>query len=122
MQQTDVAIAAGDDVFDAEGEKLGTVTEIGRNYVLVQKGKIFIEDLYVPFSAVTGTDPLSRNVVVGVRRSEIRDLGWDVPPPYDPPARVRDDGNPDISIFRTTPVIGAAAEGTIEVQPEATLA
>ena len=122
MQQTGAAIAAGFDVYYADGEKLGTVAEIGRNYALVQKGTIFMKDIYVPFSAVTATDPTAGNVALGIGRDDIADMGWDVPPPYEPPARARSNGDPDISIFRTQPLGDAVLEGAIEVRPEATLA
>jgi hypothetical protein len=122
MQQTETAIAAGYDVFDADGEKLGTVAEIGRNYILVQKGKIFVEDIYVPLTAVTAIDAGAPNVAVDARKDEIGDLGWDVPPPYDPPVRARDDGNPDISIFRTAPLLGGEPGDPTDVRPETTLA
>lgn len=121
MQQSGATIAAGSNVYDTEGEKLGTVAEIGRNYVRVQKGMIFVEDIYVPFSAVRTADPAAGNVAVGVRRNDIADLGWDLPPPYERPARARNDGEPDISIFRMQPG-DAVPEGTIEVRPEPSLA
>lgn len=45
-------VRAGAEVFGSDSEKIGDVADVGANYFLVQKGLIFIKDLYLPMSAI----------------------------------------------------------------------
>ncbi len=47
---------AGMEVFGAEGERVGTVADIGRGYFLVQDGLFTIRNMYLPMSAVAQVD------------------------------------------------------------------
>ena len=49
-------IRRGWGVHDASGDKIGDVAELGSNYLLVQKGLLFIKDIYVPTSEIRSTD------------------------------------------------------------------
>ena len=45
-------VSPGAAVYGSDNEKIGEVAEMGSNYFLVQKGLIFIKDLYLPTSAI----------------------------------------------------------------------
>jgi uncharacterized protein (TIGR02271 family) len=67
-------------VYDMNEEKIGDIAEIGTGYVLVQKGLIFIKDIYIPMSQLSRTDPDAQRAYVNVGKDEIDGLGWDQPP------------------------------------------
>ena len=67
-------------VHDSNGEKIGDVAEIGEQYLLVQKGLIFIKDVFVPHSAITRTDDANGAVWVNTTKDAIESMGWDNPP------------------------------------------
>ena len=50
------SLAAGAEVYGADNEKIGHVADVGQNYFLVQKGWLFIRDLYLPTSLITRAD------------------------------------------------------------------
>lgn len=45
-------VADGAAVYGSDGEKIGDVAEMGAHYFVVQKGLLFIKDLYLPTSAI----------------------------------------------------------------------
>jgi uncharacterized protein (TIGR02271 family) len=115
MQPTHAPIEIGWNVYDRDGEKIGSVSEVGPNYVLVQKGLIFVKDIYVPMDSVTGMNPAEQAVGLSVRKDDIEQLGWDAPPAWAgaPSAATAatqgDEGFPeDLSVFRGT---GEATSG-----------
>ena len=61
-----VPIAPGTDVFDANGDKVGTVRQYNpqASYLVLEKGTLFKKDLYVPVSAInrTTTDGIQLNL------------------------------------------------------------
>jgi uncharacterized protein (TIGR02271 family) len=65
-------------VYGSDGAKIGEVTDLGPNYVLVSKGLLFPTDIYIPSSAITNirADYLELNV----SKDQIDSLGWDRPP------------------------------------------
>jgi uncharacterized protein (TIGR02271 family) len=73
-------ITRGWGVYDASGDKIGDVADVGSNYVLVQKGLLFIKDIYIPSSEVQRTDAAEQRVFLGVAKGDIDNLGWDNPP------------------------------------------
>jgi uncharacterized protein (TIGR02271 family) len=73
-------IDRGWSVVDTSGQKVGDVEEIGSNYLLVQKGLLFIKDLYIPTSEIRNVDPAAQTVYLDVAKDEIDDRGWDQPP------------------------------------------
>ncbi len=68
-------------VYDAGGEKVGTLhahDEQG-GYITVQKGFLFHKDLYIPLSAVKGTDA-DGNVQLSLYKDDLQDSRYDEPP------------------------------------------
>jgi hypothetical protein len=108
MQQASAPIEIGWTVRDRDGEKVGSIAEVGPNYVLVHKGVIFGRDIYVPTAQLIAVDPAHEAVQIPVRRDDLDDQGWDEPPEWTPvPSASRggdaDDGLPtDLSVFRAT--------------------
>ncbi len=49
-------IMAGTEVYGSDNEKIGTVADVGQNYFLVQKGFLFIKDLYLPTRTIARVD------------------------------------------------------------------
>ena len=74
-------IQVGWDVYGSDGDKIGDVSDIGDNYLLLTKGFLFTKDIYVPFSAVTGTD--QDRVYLNVSKDQIENMGWDQAPAAD---------------------------------------
>ena len=73
-------IGRGWAVYDTNDEKIGDVADLGTSYLLVQKGLIFIKDVYIPMSAVSRTDAANGAVYVNVQKDSIDSMGWDAPP------------------------------------------
>ncbi len=74
-------IQQGWDVYGSDGDKLGSVSEVGRNYVLVSKGFLFRKDIYIPLSAIT--DVSQDGVYLGVTKDQLENMGWDQAPMED---------------------------------------
>jgi len=68
-------LVAGADVYGSDNEKIGTVADVGQNYFLVQKGWLFIKDLYLPTSAISRTD--GQNVFLSLTKHEAEQMGRD---------------------------------------------
>jgi len=64
-----IPITVGTDVFDANGEKVGTVKQYNpqASYMVLEKGMLFKKDLYVPVSAI------DRTTTDGIRLSLFKD-------------------------------------------------
>jgi uncharacterized protein (TIGR02271 family) len=73
-------IGRGWAVYDTNDEKIGDVADVGTSYLLVQKGLIFIKDVYIPMSAVSRTDASNGAVYVSTQKDSIDSMGWDAPP------------------------------------------
>jgi len=73
-------VSDGWDVYGSEGDKIGSIDEVGPNYILVRKGLIFPKDIYVPHSAVSDVNPDQTAVMLNVPKSGIEELGWGEPP------------------------------------------
>ncbi|MHB8647399.1 MAG: DUF2382 domain-containing protein [Thermomicrobiales bacterium] len=71
-------LIAGADVYGSDNEKIGTVADVGQNYFLVQKGWLFIKDLYLPTSTVTQAD--ANTVYVSLTKQQAEEMGRDVLP------------------------------------------
>jgi uncharacterized protein (TIGR02271 family) len=65
-------IMAGADVFGSDNEKIGTVADVGQNYFLVQKGFLFIRDLYLPTRTIARVD--ADRVYLNVPKHEAEQL------------------------------------------------
>jgi uncharacterized protein (TIGR02271 family) len=74
------AVQRGWTVYDTSDEKIGDIADIGPTYLLVQKGLLFIKDLYIPASAITETDAANGRVHVNVAKGDVDAMGWEEPP------------------------------------------
>jgi len=66
------SLAAGAEVFGADNEKIGHVADVGKNYFLVQKGWLFIRDLYLPTSMIARAD--ADRVYLNVTKQQAEDM------------------------------------------------
>jgi uncharacterized protein (TIGR02271 family) len=73
-------IQTGWNAYDAEGEKIGDVVEVGSNHVLVQKGWFMPQNVYIPLSSVTSIDEANASFSVDVTKDNVESRGWDSPP------------------------------------------
>ena len=73
-------IAEGTTVFDAAGEKVGTVSEhnMPAGYLAVRKGWLFPKDIYVPLTAIARTD--TAGIYLRVGQDELSGQEWETPP------------------------------------------
>ena len=73
-------VTAGLDVYDAHGDKLGSITRVHRAVVEIKEGVMGLgRSLYVPINAVAG---VSRDdVYLTVGKGAIDGLGWHDRPP-----------------------------------------
>jgi len=74
------SIAPGWTVYDANQDKVGEVAEAGTNFILVQKGLLFIKDLYIPTQAITQVDDANQCLYLNVAKGDVDRMGWDTPP------------------------------------------
>lgn len=71
-------IAAGDEVFGSDGGKVGSVAEVQRDYLVVEKGFFFPTDYYIPLSAVASAG--DGQVYLNVAKDAALHSGWDTVP------------------------------------------
>lgn len=71
----------GTNVYGSDNAKVGDVSEVGANYLLVQKGFLFVTDRYIPFSAISRVD--TDGVYLNVSKDQIDTMGWDQVPAED---------------------------------------
>ena len=71
-------IQHGWDVFGSDGDKIGDVSDVGPNYVLVTKGFLFTKDIYIPTSAITGIE--NDRVYLNIAKDQVDSMGWDQAP------------------------------------------
>lgn len=63
------------EVYGADGQLVGHVNEVHANYVWVQKGLLFPQDMYIPSTACASI--ASGRVLLSVTTEEIMSAGWD---------------------------------------------
>jgi uncharacterized protein (TIGR02271 family) len=80
VQRNMDAVRPGWAVIGSDGEKIGDVTEVRSSYLLLQKGLIFVKDIYVPMAAVQDVELDGERVMVDATKDGIEDKGWDEPP------------------------------------------
>src|SRR5829696_4197093 len=68
----------GAEVFGADGDKVGTVSEVYPGYIIVEKGFFFPTDYYIPLSAIATYD--ANRVYLTVSKDAALGHGWDVRP------------------------------------------
>ena len=73
-------IPAGATVYDSSGDKVGTViaSESTANYLMVEKGWLFPQDVYVPLDAIKSVD--ANNVYLAYTKDEMKAHDWTTPP------------------------------------------
>ncbi|MBA2362406.1 MAG: DUF2382 domain-containing protein [Chloroflexia bacterium] len=74
-------IQNGWDVYGSDGDKIGDVSDLGPNYVLVTKGFLFTKDIYIPTSAITGIE--NDRVYLNIAKDQVDSMGWDQAPTSD---------------------------------------
>ncbi len=70
-------ITHGMDVIGADGDKIGEVSGVEGEYMVVVKGFFFPSDHYIPFSAVSDVD---EKVYLNVTKDAALNQGWDTVP------------------------------------------
>lgn len=75
-------VMPGTDVYDANGDKVGTVQEFNpqANCIVVQKGLIFTKDLYIPMNAIDGRD--DNGLYLNLTKDDLKDDRFASPPDY----------------------------------------
>ena len=74
-------IQHGWNVYGSDEEKIGDVSEVGSNYIVVSKGWLFTRDIYIPMAAVVSVQEDS--VFLNVTKDQVESMGWDQPPAED---------------------------------------
>jgi len=80
MQTHATDIQPGWDAIGADDQKIGTIQDVGTNYLLIEKGLIFVNDIYVPSRAVTSIDANKGCVYLNVGKDDVDAQGWTSPP------------------------------------------
>lgn len=87
---TNASIAPGTDVYDVNGDKVGSVQQFmpQANCLLVEKGMLFKKDVYIPVSAIasTGVD----GVRINLSKDDLKDTRYASPPTATSAAPMRD--------------------------------
>src|SRR4051794_36088007 len=112
-------IQRGWTVYDTSDEKIGDIADIGSGYVLVQKGLLFIKDLYIPDSAITETDDANGRVYVNVAKGDVDSMGWDQPPAQDTSTSQRSDFDYGVTAADTATKSGGNLSGDVMQEADA---
>jgi uncharacterized protein (TIGR02271 family) len=83
MQTNSSQIQSGWDVIGSDDQKIGEITDVGSNYVILTKGLIFPKDLYIPLSAISTVDADAACVYLNVAKDDVDSMGWDQMPADD---------------------------------------
>jgi uncharacterized protein (TIGR02271 family) len=78
IDRTTLSIGAGQDVYGADGNKVGSVSALEGDYIVVSKGFFFPTDYYIPTSAINTAD--ADGVYLNVTKDEALNQGWDTAP------------------------------------------
>lgn len=66
----------GDNVLGLNGDKIGSVSNVGPNYLHVSTGFLGLgQDLFIPFDAITRVD--NHDIYLDVTKDEVNNRGWD---------------------------------------------
>lgn len=101
---------AGDEVYGSDGDKVGAVSEVQRDYLVVEKGFFFPTDYYIPLSAVANAS--AGQVSLNVTKDMALQSGWDSVPEFVSPTAM-DPPFADDGVLRDRELVpgGPAAEG-----------
>jgi hypothetical protein len=67
------------DIYTNDGEHLGTAKTVTDTHVVVEKGRIFKHDLYIPLSSFIEADEIEHRATLSVNNDQIDSMGWDQP-------------------------------------------
>ncbi len=73
-----IDVEPGASVFGSDGEKLGSIMEIGPSYIVVEKGLFFPTDYFVPNEAIRSVEP--DRITLTLTKDEALEQGWDKDP------------------------------------------
>jgi hypothetical protein len=73
-------IQHGWDVYTNDGEHLGAAKTVTDTYVVVEKGRIFKHDLYIPLKSFFEVDETEHRATLSITSDQIDSMGWDQPP------------------------------------------
>jgi uncharacterized protein (TIGR02271 family) len=110
-------VTGGMDVFGADGEKVGSVSGVEGEYVVVSKGFFFPTDYYIPASAINTSD--ADGLYLNVTKDNALNQGWDAIPTtttdgsYNAERSLTDQELADRAVADTWGT-GAAAENTTD--------
>jgi uncharacterized protein (TIGR02271 family) len=76
--RTTLNVVQGTDVFGSEGAKVGSVSAVEGDYVVVSKGFFFPTDYYIPSSAINTVE--ADGIYLNVTKDEALNQGWDTVP------------------------------------------
>jgi uncharacterized protein (TIGR02271 family) len=71
-------ITVGNEVYGSDGDKVGAVSEVQRDYIVVAKGLFFPTDYYIPRSAIASGS--NGQVYLNVDKDAALTSGWDTVP------------------------------------------
>src|SRR5688500_13365082 len=71
-------ITGGQDVFGADGDKVGSVSGVQGDYMVVSKGFFFPTDYYIPLNAINTVN--DDGVYLTVTKDAALNQGWDTIP------------------------------------------
>ena len=101
-------IEPGWDVRDVDDELVGTVIEVAPNYVVVEQGRFFPDDVYVPDDAIGAIEP--GVVRLNVTGKAALDEGWHAAPPVGIGALSTDYLAPGIALGGQVEELGTSEE------------
>ena len=78
-RSTTLEPVVGTEVRAANGEKIGEVVAVHPVYIVVEKGLLLPDDLYIPRSALARGE--GDALVVAVASDDVGRQGWNAPPP-----------------------------------------
>ena len=84
-----IDVEPGASVYGSDGEKLGSIMEIGPDYIVVEKGLFFPTDYFVPNGAIASVEP--DRITLTMTKDEALDQGWDKDPTEHPDEAVATD-------------------------------
>ena len=105
-----IGVEPGASVYGSDGEKLGSIMEIGPDYIVVEKGLFFPTDYFVPNGAIASVEPDRINLTM--TKDEALEQGWDRDPTEHPDEPVATDATDAAATDRFTGDFdGAAVSG-----------
>jgi uncharacterized protein (TIGR02271 family) len=99
-------ITPGTPVYDSAGEKVGTAIDqsVQGGYLVVQKGLLFVKDVYIPVSAIAQVD--NDGVYLNMLKDDLKRQNWENIP-----------AAPTASTASTTPQTARAAVADVATSP-----